>query len=148
MLGPMVGPLLDLRERAKTRSPRVFHGWAPSSHPVVGRALSLRGDEPKLDGQALGQRLGQSPSRLLCVFQGEVGVSLVEYRSRLRLDRFFAAVDQDGSHLLEAALAAGFGSYSQLRRLFRELVGTTPREYLLGPGSSRARKRRRSPGSL
>jgi len=57
-------------------------------------------------------------------------------RNRLRLERFFAEVDQGGNNLLEAALAAGFGSYSQFHRVFRELIGTTPRDHLLGPGRS------------
>ena len=61
-----------------------------------------------------------------------MGVSLVEYRNRLRVERFFASVDRGGSNLQEAAQEAGFGSYAQFHRVFRKLLGTTPREYLTG----------------
>jgi AraC-like DNA-binding protein len=136
VLCSMVGQLLDLREPANATRPRVFQGWASSSHPVVCRALAELGKDPTLDGQVLGRRLGMSPSRLLRVFKAEVGISLVEYRNRLRLERFFTLVEQGGGNLLEAALEAGFGSYSQFHRVFRELIGTTPREYLFGPRQS------------
>jgi transcriptional regulator GlxA family with amidase domain len=61
-----------------------------------------------------------------------MGVSLVGYKNRLRLERFFTLVHPGGGNLLQAALDAGFGSYAQFHRVFRDLLGTTPREYLTG----------------
>ncbi|HXU64750.1 MAG TPA: helix-turn-helix domain-containing protein, partial [Polyangia bacterium] len=52
------------------------------------------------------------------------------YRNRLRLDRFWLLVDGGRPSLLEAALAAGFGSYAQFHRVFRAQRHVTPREYL------------------
>jgi methylphosphotriester-DNA--protein-cysteine methyltransferase len=72
------------------------------------------------------------------VFKRDMGMSLVEYRNRLRLDRFWILVDGGRPSLLEAALAAGFGSYAQFHRVFRAQRQVTPREYL---------RRRRSLGS-
>ena len=60
-------------------------------------------------------------------------MSLVEYRNRLRLDRFAVLLDRGRTNLLEAALAAGFGSYAQFHRVFRALRHMTPREYLHKP---------------
>jgi AraC-like DNA-binding protein len=76
--------------------------------------------------------MGISPGHLARSFKTEMGVSLVEYRNRLRVERFFATVDRGGSNLQEAAQEAGFGSYAQFHRVFRKLLGTTPREYLTG----------------
>jgi AraC-like DNA-binding protein len=132
VLCSMVGQFLDLREQTGSAAARVFQGTSRSSHPVVARALALLSEDPALDGKALGKRLGMSPSRLLRVFKSEVGISLVEHRNRLRLERFLGRVDQGAGNLLEAALDAGFGSYAQFHRVFRALLGTTPREYLLG----------------
>jgi AraC-like DNA-binding protein len=59
-----------------------------------------------------------------------MGVSLVDYRNRLRIDRFFEAIHRSGStgNLLDAALEAGFGSYAQFHRVYRKFVGATPRD--------------------
>jgi transcriptional regulator GlxA family with amidase domain len=65
-------------------------------------------------------------------------MSLVEYRNRLRLERFSMLLDKQGENLLEAALAAGFGSYAQFHRVFLAQRGTTPGKFL------RARARRRT----
>jgi AraC-like DNA-binding protein len=65
-------------------------------------------------------------------FRRQVGVSLVDYRHRIRVERFLGLVERDGGNLLEAALDAGFGSYAQFHRVFRHLLGVTPKEYLTG----------------
>src|SRR6478735_404924 len=88
--------------------------------------------DPTLSAQQLAQRFGLSASRLARTFKDEMGVSLVSYKNRLRIERFFTLVAPGGGNLLQAALDAGFGSYAQFHRVFRELLGTTPREYLTG----------------
>ncbi|HSC88999.1 MAG TPA: AraC family transcriptional regulator [Polyangiaceae bacterium] len=88
--------------------------------------------DPTLTGQALAKRLGASGPRLAQTFAAEMGMSLVEYKNRLRIERFFSLVAPGGGNLLQAALDAGFGSYAQFHRVFRELVGAAPKEYLTG----------------
>ena len=83
-----------------------------------------------MGGKQIAARLDISLSRLARVFKAEMGMSLVEYRNRLRLDRFGCCSIAGGTNLLEAALAAGFGSYAQFHRVFRALRHMTPREYL------------------
>jgi AraC-like DNA-binding protein len=107
-----------------------------SGHPLVLNALRLLAKDPSLTGREIAPKLDISPSRLARVFKGEMGMSLVDYRNRLRLERFQVLVDSGGENLLEAALAAGFGSYAQFHRVFRALRGTTPREYLRERGGS------------
>jgi AraC-like DNA-binding protein len=58
-------------------------------------------------------------------------MSVVDYRNELRLARFLENADAEGKNLLEAALAAGFGSNAQFYRVFRARFGRAPREYLL-----------------
>jgi transcriptional regulator GlxA family with amidase domain len=70
------------------------------------------------------------PGRFARVFKREMGVSLVRYRNQLRLERFVKIMDAGRSNMLEAARAAGFGSYAQFHRVFQSLRGTTPRAYL------------------
>ena len=83
-----------------------------------------------MGGKEIAAKLELSLSRLARVFKSEMGMSLVEYRNRLRLDRFEVLLDRGRTNLLEAALAAGFGSYAQFHRVFRALRHMTPREYL------------------
>jgi AraC-like DNA-binding protein len=123
----LLGTILDLTHEPERRQPGPL---AASSHPMVVHALRLLAKDPSLTGKHLALKLGISLSRLARVFKSDTGLSLVEYRNRLRLERFQVLVDGGGENLLEAALAAGFGSYAQFHRVFRALRGATPREYL------------------
>ncbi|HSS38745.1 MAG TPA: AraC family transcriptional regulator [Polyangia bacterium] len=110
----------------------------PSKHRAVSATVTMLAKDPSLGGKQIAGELGISVSRLARVFKRDMGMSLVEYRNRLRLDRFWVLVDGGRPSLLEAALAAGFGSYAQFHRVFRAQRHLTPREYL---------RRRRADGS-
>lgn len=99
-------------------------------HPTLRKALLMLARDPSLGGDEMAKTLGISLSRLARLFKVELGVSLVEHRNRLRLERFMTLMGSGSTTLLEAALAAGFGSYAQFHRVFRALHGQTPREYL------------------
>jgi AraC-like DNA-binding protein len=128
ILCSLLGTLLDVTHAEPGR--RVQGPLAEASHPMIVHALRLLVKDPSLTGKHLAMKLGISLSRLARVFKADTGLSLVEYRNRLRLERFQVLVDAGGENLLEAALAAGFGSYAQFHRVFRALRGTTPRDYL------------------
>jgi AraC-like DNA-binding protein len=99
-------------------------------HRLVTAAVAMLAKNPAMGGKEIAADLDISASRLARVFKAEMGMSLVEYRNRLRLDRFAVLLDKGRTNLLEAALAAGFGSYAQFHRVFRALRHATPREYL------------------
>jgi AraC-like DNA-binding protein len=65
-------------------------------------------------------------------FKREMAMSLVDYRNRVRMERFFEAIqgNRDRSTLHDAALAAGFGSYAQFHRTYRKFHGVPPRAVL------------------
>jgi AraC-like DNA-binding protein len=100
------------------------------SRRLVTSTVAMLAKDPAMGGKQIAARLDISLSRLARVFKAEMGMSLVEYRNRLRLDRFGVLLDRGRTNLLEAALAAGFGSYAQFHRVFRALRHMTPREYL------------------
>ena len=108
--------------------------------PVVVKAVQILSKDPAMTGEVLGKKLGLSPSRLARVFKSEMGMSLVEYRNRLRLERFSVLLDKSGENLLAAALEAGFGSYAQFHRVFVALRGSTPGKYLRSRGRDARRK--------
>jgi AraC-like DNA-binding protein len=53
---------------------------------------------------------------------------LVEYRVRLKLMEFVKLVDQ-GRSFSNAAYGADFGSYAQCHRVFRRILGCSPKDY-------------------
>ncbi len=110
------------------RGPAV--GGGSALHPGVSKALALMGDAAGSDELAiLARRCGLSPSYLSRIFHRQVGVPLCRYRNSVRLGRFWEAY-RDGSRgtVLDAALDAGFGSYPQFYRVFKQAYGTGPRE--------------------
>jgi AraC-like DNA-binding protein len=134
------------------RGAAVWHALrgAAGHSPVVQRVMDALAGQPKVSAQRLARDLGISSGHLARLFRTEMGISLVEYRNRLRIERFLSLADRSGVNLLDAALEAGFGSYAQFHRVFRKLVGTTPREYVAGvrlPASLSERKSRRPPAS-
>jgi AraC-like DNA-binding protein/mannose-6-phosphate isomerase-like protein (cupin superfamily) len=113
------------------------NAWrATSQHCEETRASSLVElacwlllEQPELDRTSVCRTLDVSESYLSRRFQAEIGVSFAEQRARLRVARFVTHVTRDGKSYLDAALLAGFGSYSQLHRVFVQLVYVSPRVY-------------------
>lgn len=103
-------------------------------HPAVQRALDLLDQEPgkseSLDG--LAHACGVSPSFLSRSFHREVGVTLSRYRNSVRLGRFWEVLrKQPSSNLLDAVIAAGFGSYAQFFRVYTQVYGASPRRSIV-----------------
>jgi AraC-like DNA-binding protein len=112
-------------------------------HPRLRRAVHMLARDPSLTGEKLASELGISLSRLARLFKDELGVSLVDYRNRLRLERFMLLIDKGAPNLLSAALEAGFGSYAQFHRVFCAARGKSPREYFSARGVQVSRRSRR-----
>jgi AraC-like DNA-binding protein len=93
-------------------------------------AAALLAEDPTLEASEIARRLQVSVGWFARVFKAEMGLSLVEYRNRLRLDRVDAMIGKGGTTLLQAALASGFGSYAQFHRVFRGVRRMTPRDFL------------------
>jgi len=124
--------VLGLRLEALHGPGKAVYGRS-GRHPAVASAMRMLAEDATLGGVEIAKRLGVSLSRLARVFKSDMGISLVDYRNQLRLDRFLALIDSGRTNLLEVALAAGFGSYSQFHRVFRALRGVSPRVYFSGP---------------
>ncbi len=132
LLCSLLATVLDLRRGPLARP--VGELAAPGNPMVVGTVRRLA-KEPSLSGKELAAELGITLSRLARVFKREMGMSLVEYRNRLRLERFQTLLDAGGDNLHAAAEGAGFGSYAQFHRVFRALRGGSPSEALRARGS-------------
>lgn len=96
-------------------------------HPAVNRALQeLDHQDEELNLASLARTCGVSPAYLSRVFARQVGVPLSRYRNSVRLSRYWEARRQT-DNLTEAAFAAGFGSYAQFFKVYRQAYGSDPR---------------------
>jgi AraC-like DNA-binding protein len=125
------------------RQPRLTSEAAAGPHQpkrMVRRVLAALERDATVRGQDLARELSVSPGHLARVFKSELGVSLVEYRNRIRLRRFFDDVERGERNLTKAAHAAGFGSYAQFHRVYHQLQGGTPSDLISGAGGDASRK--------
>ena len=101
---------------------------ATDVHPAIGKAaLMLRADPSAGDLTELAGAVGLSPGHLSRLFKAQTGTSLSRYRNQQRLHRFLLAYGSgQPTTALAAALAAGFGSYAQFYRVFRQETGRAP----------------------
>jgi AraC-like DNA-binding protein len=97
-------------------------------HPAVETvARLLRADPSAGDLASLARAASLSPSHLSRLFKAQTGVSISRFRNQQRLQRFQLFYGHGRrTTALAAALEAGFGSYAQLHRVFRELTGRSP----------------------
>ena len=123
LLGTILDPVRGLIVGGATNK-------SPPNSRLGSAAVSMLSKDPTMGGKQIAARLDISLSRLARVFKAQLGMSLVEYRNRLRLERFSVLMDQGRMNLLDAALAAGFGSYAQFHRVFRALRKTSPSDYV------------------
>jgi AraC-like DNA-binding protein len=112
------------------KQPGLMNKSAGAAKPTrtVRRVLAALEQDAGVRGQDLAREFGVSPGHLARIFKSELGVSLVEYRNRLRLRSFFDRVERGEANLVGAAQAAGFGSYAQFHRVYRQMFGGTPRD--------------------
>jgi AraC-like DNA-binding protein len=125
ILGTMLGPEYGLTWRPL--SPRV------SPRTLVASSIEMLEKDPTLGGKELAAALDVPLAQVSRVFKILMGVSLVEYRNRLRFDRFRDLIHRGTDSLLGAAMQAGFGSYAQFYRVCRARLHASPREYALRP---------------
>jgi AraC-like DNA-binding protein len=99
-------------------------------HPAVTRALMLMRQSDNITSLSdLAEEAGVAPTYLSRLLMEHTGRNFVDWRNRIRLDRFIETY-QPGMNLLTAALDAGFGSYARFHHVFSELVGCPPSEWL------------------
>jgi AraC-like DNA-binding protein len=104
-----------------------------ATHVLTRRTLQLLRAAPDLTLTELATTLRAHPTEISRHFHRDVGLTLVRYRTRLKLLRVIHLVDSSGSELMRAASAAGFGSYSQCHRAFQAELRCSPRQFFL-PG--------------
>ena len=116
----------------------------PDHHPLTARALRSLLGRPDLKRGELARMIHANPSEVSRNFHRDIGLTLIAYRTRLRLIHFIELVERGHRRFLTAAIDAGFGSYSQCHRAFQQAFDCTPRVFF-GTGLSQEMKGRFAP---
>jgi AraC-like DNA-binding protein len=121
---------IDYAVRSAIHASITSAGPAPKPlHSAVIQALMLlRSGSPPENSTGLAKQCGVTADYLGQLLMEQTGRGIVEWRNRIRLERFHKLYPESRD-LLTAALAAGFGSYTQFHRVFAELIGTTPGDW-------------------
>jgi AraC-like DNA-binding protein len=77
----------------------------------------------------IASRFGHNPSYFSRLFHREVGVPLVEYINRVRIQRGCQLLKRSDASIVEVALAVGYNNLSHVNRYFRRVMNMSPREY-------------------
>jgi AraC-like DNA-binding protein len=87
-------------------------------------------DPLTLDG--LAARYDLNPSYFSRLFHREVGMPLVEFINRSRVQKSCQLLKRTDAGIVEIALAVGYNNLSHFNRSFRRFIGMTPREFRSG----------------
>lgn len=98
-------------------------------HAVEAAMRDITAEIEALSVAQIAERANVSVSRLSHLFKEQTGVSISEFRNLKRMERFMRSYDSNKRMTLtHAAFEAGFGSYVQFHRVFKQLIGFSPRE--------------------
>ncbi len=99
-------------------------------HPAVHKVQDAIASNPARDWDVsrLARIAGASSRHLSRLFHEHTGMGISDYRNRLRATLAYELISQTQIDVEGAAERAGFGSTRQLRRAWRRLYGTTPRQ--------------------
>ena len=89
-------------------------------------------DDRSIRRYEIAKALASNAGDVSRTFRRDTGITLREFRRRVRVLRFLEAADAYPQNLMRAAYASGFGSYSQCHRDFCAVIGVSPREFLAG----------------
>jgi AraC-like DNA-binding protein len=102
-------------------------------HPSVKKCIQHALESPTpLKVQALAAHCGVAVGTLSRLFKRDTGMSLTDFRNTHRLQLFYqlwhapTSANTPRKNILETALAAGFGSYPQFHRVFKQMTGKSP----------------------
>ena len=99
----------------------------------LARVLERLHDDPtaELSLAELGRWAGVHPAHLARSFQQAHGMSVGDYRRALRIRQACRALAERARPIAEIAAEAGFADQSHFARVFKRVVGESPRDYRL-----------------
>jgi transcriptional regulator GlxA family with amidase domain len=117
-----------LRRDGAHQQESVYLDYRTHLHPGVHRVQDwlIAHPEERATLEDLARLAAMSPRNLTRVFRQATGISIQEFTTRLRLERARDLLHDPGLTIEAIATRCGFESARQLRRLWRQELGTTP----------------------
>jgi len=103
-----------------------------SLNPLIGKAINLLQKFPEKNYSLteLSTECGLSSSMLSRLFNEQIGLSIVDYKNKIKLMEFVDCMQKNPDFSIsEACYRARFGSYPQFYKIFRQEFGISPRAY-------------------
>jgi AraC-like DNA-binding protein len=133
-----------------TRGERRPHVASPAGVAAEGIPSWLKAARALLDEHcheslrmsSIAAAVGVHPVHLSRVFRQRFGITMMEYRRRLRIARACAALAESRHPLSRVAHATGFSDHGHFTRAFRRAMGMTPSEYRRSLRASRTGQER------
>lgn len=103
----------------------------PQCNDLVLKALDIitNNDGKPLSRSYIASQIGVAPETLSRKFKETTGLSFVYYLQQYRVSQALQCL-RNGCSISDAAFEAGFNTIRNFNRVFLEIVGYTPREYL------------------
>jgi transcriptional regulator GlxA family with amidase domain len=120
--------VIYIRRDGVHRQQSVYLDYRTHLHPGIHRVQDWLTAHPseKATLAALARLAALSPRHLTRIFRQATGISIQEFRTRLRLELARDLLNDPGLTVAAVATRCGFESDRQLRRLWKEAFGTTP----------------------
>jgi len=106
----------------------------PDAHPLILRALDTiqSGYAGHLSQRAMAQQLGISPEYFSYLFSKHVGETFSSFLRRYRIQQAQQLYQSERVDRKSVPYSVGFSDAKYFNRVFREVTGKTPAEYLRG----------------
>ncbi len=100
---------------------------AEKARKQIDQSFTEPGSLPQLLG-----KLGVTQDHLALLFKRQYGITLHEYRSRLRVEKAGKMLRETDAPVAMIVHECGFGSLSSFYSLFKKYTGMTPTAYRIG----------------
>ena len=120
------------RRDADTPQTSVYLDYRSHLNPSIHALQDALSNQPEDDRdlEAWAKEVGMSPRNLTRTFRQATGISIHEYRTKLRLERASGLLHSPGLTVDAVAALCGFSDSRHLRRLWRQNFGTSPKAVL------------------
>ena len=117
------------RRDANTPQTSVYLDYRSHLNPSIHTLQDALSNQPE-NGRSLedwAKEVGMSPRNLTRTFRLATGISIHEYRTKIRLERASGLLNSPGLTVDAVAALCGFSDGRHLRRLWRQAFGTSPK---------------------
>ncbi|NOU70390.1 helix-turn-helix domain-containing protein [Paenibacillus sp. LMG 31458] len=85
--------------------------------------------DPNLNVSAIGSRFGITPWYISKIFKEQLGIGILDYMNRIRIDQAKLLLNEQNRSLADIAQEVGYSDVTTFGRIFKKMEGITPGKY-------------------